>query len=75
METNSQTTAADDARALIARFGASAYDVARTRAREARLGNVIDGNRGDGHWDRVRAEIARRTKRAHVDSGTRYCGY
>jgi hypothetical protein len=43
----------------------------RGRAREARLGTVIDGHR-PGHWDRVRAEIARRTKRAHVDTATRY---
>lgn len=73
MGASAQTTAAEDAQALITRFGASAYDEARTRARETRLGNVIDGNRREGHWDRVRAEIARRTGRAHVDTATRYC--
>lgn len=65
-------TAAEDALILIERFGAAAYDEARTRARDARLGNVIDGNRQDGHWDSVRAEIARRTNRRHVDTATRY---
>ncbi len=35
-----------DADALIAVYGHSAYDEARTRAREARLGSVLDGNRG-----------------------------
>jgi hypothetical protein len=61
-----------DAQLLMERFGRAAYDEARTRAREARLGGVIDANRPAGHWDRVRAEIARRTRRAHVDTATRY---
>jgi hypothetical protein len=65
-------TVAEDASRLIARFGLAAYDEARSRARDARLGNVIDGNRPEGHWDRVRAEIARRTGRVHVDTATRY---
>jgi hypothetical protein len=43
------------------------------RAREERLGHVIDGNRPLGHWDRVRREIARRTGRqARADTATRY---
>ena len=63
---------AEDAQVLMERFGLAAYDEARTRAREARLGRIIDGNRQAGHWDRVRAEIARRTGRAHVDTATRY---
>ena len=73
METGTRMTVDRDAQGLIERFGASAYDEARTRAREARLGRVIDANRAEGHWDRVRAEIARRTQRTHVDTATRYC--
>lgn len=62
-----------DAVALIAAYGASAYDEARTRAREARLGRVLDGNRPLGHWDRVRREIARQTGRqVGIDTATRY---
>ena len=63
-----------DVRVLIERFGLAAYDAARSRARDARLGNIIDGNRQAGHWDRVRAEIARRTQRIHVDTATRHLG-
>ena len=62
----------EDAQVLMETFGTAAYDEARTRAREARMGDVIDANRQAGHWDRVRAEIARRTGRAHVDTATRY---
>jgi len=62
-----------DALALIASFGVSAYDEARTRARDARLRRVLDSNRPSGHWDRVRWEIARRTGRQiGVDTATRY---
>lgn len=64
---------AEDAGALIDAFGASAYEQARTRAREARLGKMIDANRPRGHWDKVRSEIARRTGRiVGVDTATRY---
>lgn len=52
-----------DAETLIAGFGSSAYDEARTRAREARSGEVVDANRGPAHWDRVRCEIGTRTNR------------
>lgn len=63
----------DDAVALIASFGACAYDQARTRARDVRLGRIIDGNRVVGHWDKVRREIARRMGRqVGVDTATRY---
>lgn len=63
----------DDALALIAAYGARAYDEARTRARQERLGKVIDSNRTRGHWDRVRRAIARRTGReVGVDAATRY---
>ena len=62
-----------DADALMAQYGASAYDEARTRARQERLGQIIEGNRPAGHWDRVRREIAFRTERhGWVDTATRY---
>lgn len=62
-----------DADALMEAFGDSAYDEARTRAREARSGSVIDENRPRYHWDKVRGEIGRRTGRpARVDTATRY---
>lgn len=54
---------AQDAAALIKGYGAGAYEEARTRARDQRLANVIDGNRPKGHWDKVRLEIARLTKK------------
>jgi hypothetical protein len=60
----SSSAVAQDADDLLTSFGEQAYEVARTRAREARLGDVIDGNRTAGHWDRVRREVARRTGRA-----------
>ena len=63
----------EDATALILRFGDSAYDEARTRAREARLGSTVDANRPAGHWDKVRREIGKRTGRDHrLDAATRY---
>jgi hypothetical protein len=52
---------AADADALIASFGDSGYEEARTRAREERLGKELTGNRPPGHWQKVRLEIARRT--------------
>lgn len=62
-----------DVVALIQSFGAAAYDEARTRAHEARLGKVVDDNRPDGHWDKVRREIGRRTGRqVGLDTATRY---
>jgi hypothetical protein len=62
-----------DVNSLLQAFGDSAYDEARTRAREARLGKVMDGNRPNGHWDKVRREIARRTGRqVGLDTATRY---
>jgi hypothetical protein len=68
-----ESQVAEDARALILRFGDSAYDEARTRAREARLGRTVDANRPVGHWDKVRREIGRRTGRdQRVDTATRY---
>ena len=65
-----------DAESLITALGNGAYEVARTRAREQRLGQIIEANRPDGHWDRARKEIARRTRRRmHVDSATRYLDF
>jgi hypothetical protein len=62
-----------DADALIASYGSGAYDEARTRAREARLGRVLDGNRPVDHWDKVRREIARLTGRqVGLDTANRY---
>jgi hypothetical protein len=64
---------AEDAAALIAAYGESAYGQARTWARDARLGRVVDGNRPRGHWDSVRREIARITGRQNsVDTAIRY---
>jgi hypothetical protein len=39
---------AGDADALIAAYGDGAYEQARTRAREERLGKVLSGNRPGG---------------------------
>lgn len=63
-----------DALDLIDRFGGNAYEVAR-RAPEFRKG-IADFDlpqRPEGHWDRVRSEIAKRTgRRNRVDTATRY---
>ncbi|HYM99546.1 MAG TPA: hypothetical protein VET25_07370 [Aestuariivirgaceae bacterium] len=62
-----------DAASLMIGFGNAAYEEARQRAREARLGQAVDANRPPGHWDRVRAEIGRHTGRGGwVDTATRY---
>jgi len=63
----------NDAEAFIAAYGDGAYEQARTCARDQRHGEVVDGNRPEGHWDRVRREIARRTgRRGGIDTATRY---
>jgi hypothetical protein len=62
----------NDASTLMQEFGDSAYHVARDRALAVRRGEVIDANRDAQHWDYVRAEIARRTKRRTTDTATRY---
>lgn len=67
-----QKQAAADAEALVARFGEAAYYEARSRALEARRQAVIDGNRPDEHWDRVRRIIGRKTGRDGLDTATRY---
>jgi hypothetical protein len=54
-----RTSVAEDADALIASFGECAYELARTRARQARLHPDSDPHRLRGHWDRVRNEIGR----------------
>ncbi len=61
-----------DAADLIKRFSDGAYAEARRRAREARYGLTVDGNRPPGHWKRVRKAIGRKTRRAAVDTATRY---
>lgn len=64
---------AADAAALTARFGASAYGIARDRDRAERRGGVIDDDRPAGHWGRVKLRIARETgKEAGLDTATRY---
>jgi hypothetical protein len=61
-----------DADALIAQYGGSAYGYARRYAHQARRGKFVDGNRPDGHWDRVRQIIGRKNNRQQVDTSTRY---
>jgi hypothetical protein len=51
-----------DADRLMDEFGPAAYEVAWTMAQEVHSGKLID-TRPDGHWDRVRSIIARRTYR------------
>jgi hypothetical protein len=62
-----------DANDLIRSFGDLAYEEARTRAREESLGWVLNLNRPIGHWDRVRREIARLTRKSvGLDTATRF---
>ena len=62
-----------DAAALMARFGAAAYSVARERDRAERHVTVIDGDRRAGHWGLVRLRIARENgEEARLDTGMRY---
>ena len=51
-----------DADRLMEEHGPAAYEVAWTMAQEVSSGTLID-TRPDGHWDRVRNIIARRTYR------------
>ncbi|WP_134188193.1 hypothetical protein [Methylosinus sp. sav-2] len=48
-----------DADDLIARFGIRAYSAASMRWRIH--GDILDGNRPDGHWELVQEEIAKRS--------------
>lgn len=64
--------AAADADSLIAHYGAAAYGHARERAHRARQSIIVDANRPDGHWDRVRRIIGRKTDRQGLDTPTRY---
>lgn len=61
-----------DAETLIQGFGEGAYEGARTRARDEHLGRFIDASRPQGHWDKVRQEIGRRTGRTSLDTATKY---
>lgn len=63
---------AADAADLESRFADGAYAEARRRARENRSGEVFEGNRPKGHWDRVRARIGRKSRRGAVDTATKY---
>jgi hypothetical protein len=44
-----------DAKVLIERFGEQAYSEARFRQHDAP--DVVDANRPDGHWERVKEAI------------------
>ena len=57
-----------DADRLMDEFGAAAYEVAWTMAQEVDSGTLID-TRPEGHWDRVRNIIARRTYRPFWSRG------
>jgi hypothetical protein len=70
--TEARRQAEMDADSLMHRFGEGAYEEARTRARQARDGAILDLNRPDGHWDRVRRIIGARSGRDQLDTGTRY---
>ncbi|MCG6205848.1 hypothetical protein LPW26_14445 [Rhodopseudomonas sp. HC1] len=61
-----------DAADLMRGFGDSAYDQARTRARESDQRITLDANRPPEHWRRVGAIIAKRTGRKFQDTATKY---
>jgi hypothetical protein len=52
-----------DADRLMEEFGAAAYEVAWSMAQDVASGALID-SRPEGHWERVRNIIARRTYRS-----------
>jgi hypothetical protein len=56
-----------EAETMIALFGDGAYHEASSRALTAERHQPRDP-----YWARVRREIARRTRRDHVDTATRY---
>jgi len=58
---------AAEAETMIALFGDGAYYEARSRALAAERRQP-----NDPYWANVRSEIARRTRRDHVDTATRY---
>jgi hypothetical protein len=61
-----------DATALMQEFVLDAYQVARERAIAARRRDGLDSGDAADHWDHVRAEIGRRTRRNLTDTATRY---
>jgi hypothetical protein len=65
-----QTRIDADASAMIAEFGDSAYWVARDRALELRLHNILDAERSSEYWNLVRFEIRRRTGRRGADTAS-----
>ena len=66
-----RAVARDDAARLLRDLGEEAYSLARTRAREARLGMTIDADRDARHWDRVRRLLGRPLPRSGADTATR----
>lgn len=65
-----RAAARHDAAALLRDHGAGAYQFARDRAREVRLGKVVDADREARHWDRVRAFLARH-RGSRIDTASR----
>lgn len=62
-----------DAEKLIKNYGRGAYEEARTRSRNFRLGRQDPHDDvPPGHWDRVRKIIGTLTGRVFVDTATRY---
>lgn len=62
-----------DALDLIARFGATAYFVARDRDRTERAGRVVDGDRRSRHWAAVKGRVAALTGHlTGADTAMRY---
>ncbi len=66
-----RAAAREDAKALIRDYGEGALPLARERAREARVGQIIDADRDARHWDRVRALVTRQLNISRVDTATR----
>lgn len=66
-----RAVARDDAARLARDHGDDAFRLARTRAREARLGTPIDADRDARHWDRVRRLLGRQLPRSGTDTATR----
>jgi hypothetical protein len=61
-----------DARNLIERFGIRAHQEARLRLIDARRCVVIDANRPECHWERVRRPISQCLPSDHFDTAARY---
>jgi len=66
-----RAVARNDAAVLLRDHGEDAFRLARTRAREARLGKTIDADRDARHWDRVIRMISRQRPPSGPDTATR----